>query len=62
MKILTIVSILLLPGALLAGIAGMNVDFKAAQFFVSGLSWAVIVAVIVIAVSTVGFARQRHWI
>ncbi len=61
-KTLTIVSILLLPGALLAGVAGMNVNFKADAFFDSGLFWAVVVAIVVIAFSTLGLARTRRWI
>jgi magnesium transporter len=61
-KILTIVSILLLPGALLAGVAGMNVNFKVDAFFDSGLFWVVVVAIVAIAFSTLGLARTRHWI
>jgi magnesium transporter len=61
-KILTIVSILLLPGALLAGLAGMNVNFKADAFFDSGLFWVVVVAIVAIAFSTLGLARTRRWI
>jgi magnesium transporter len=61
-KILTIVSILLLPGALLAGVAGMNVNLNADAFFDSGLFWLVVVAIVLIAFSTLGLARQRRWL
>jgi hypothetical protein len=34
---------------LLAGVAGMNVNFKADAFFDSGLFWVVVVAIVAIA-------------
>ncbi len=61
-KILTIASILLLPGALLAGIAGMNVNFKLGVFFSSTLFWAVLATIVGIAGVTLGLARYRRWI
>ncbi len=61
-KVLTIASILLLPGALLAGIAGMNVNFKLNVFASSLLFWVVVIAIVSIAVSTLVFARLRRWI
>jgi magnesium transporter len=60
-KILTIASILLLPGALLAGIAGMNVNFKPEVFLDSGLFWMVAATIVAIAAVTFGLARQRRW-
>ena len=61
-KILTIASILLLPGALLAGIAGMNVNFKLDVFFDSTLFWTVSATIVAIAAATLVLARQRRWI
>ncbi len=61
-KVLTLVSILLLPGALLAGIAGMNVNFNAHTFVHSPLFWVVVTAIILIALATLALARLRRWI
>ncbi len=61
-KILTLVSILLLPGALLAGIAGMNVNFKPDVFLNSALFWLVSALVIGIAATSLVVARIRNWI
>ena len=61
-KVLTIVSILLLPGALLAGLAGMNVNFSAQTFETSALFWGVLTAIVVIAITTLGVAHRRRWI
>ena len=62
MKVLTLASILLLPGALLAGVAGMNVNFNAQTFVHSALFWLVVTAIILIALATLAFARLRRWI
>ncbi len=61
-KVLTLASILLLPGALLAGVAGMNVNFKPDAFEDSGLFWVVTATMILIALATLAFARLREWI
>jgi Mg2+ and Co2+ transporter CorA len=61
-KILTLASILLLPGALLAGVAGMNVNFKPTTFLHSGIFWVVVVAIVLTALVTLAFARLRKWI
>jgi Mg2+ and Co2+ transporter CorA len=61
-KVLTLVSILLLPGALMAGIAGMNVNFKPDFFFDSTLFWIVIIAFVVISATSIVLARARKWI
>ncbi|HST19165.1 MAG TPA: CorA family divalent cation transporter [Gaiellaceae bacterium] len=61
-KLLTLVSILLLPGALLAGIAGMNVNFKPEVFVDSGLFWLVIGTLVAITGSSLVLARVRHWV
>ena len=61
-KVLTLASILLLPGALLAGMAGMNVNISAHTFVYSPLFWVVVTAIILIAIATLTFARVRQWI
>ena len=61
-KVLTLVSILLLPGALLAGVAGMNVNLSAGTFPHSPLFWVVVTAIILTAVVTLALARLRRWI
>jgi Mg2+ and Co2+ transporter CorA len=61
-KVLTLASILLLPGALIAAVAGMNVNLNAHTFAASGLFWGVIVAILAIAGTTIALARIRRWI
>ena len=61
-KVLTLASILLLPGALFAGIAGMNLNFSAHTFTHSPLFWGVVAAIILIALTTLALARLRRWI
>ena len=61
-KVLTLASILLLPGALLAGMAGMNVNISAHTFAHSPLFWVVVIAIILIAIATLALARLRQWI
>ena len=60
MKTLTLVSLLLLPGTLLAGILGMN--FKVGLFDYTWLFWAVIALMLVIAAFVLAAARAREWI
>ena len=62
MKILTLASILLLPGALIAGVAGMNVNFDAHTFVRSPVFWVVLTAILTIGLGTLTFARLRRWI
>ena len=62
MKVLTLASILLLPGALIAGVAGMNINFDPQVFVHSSLFWLVVTAIIVIALATLALARLRRWI
>ena len=62
MKILTLASILLLPGALIAGVMGMNINFKPSAFVQSAVFWIATTAIVAIALITLGFARRRHWI
>jgi magnesium transporter len=62
MKVLALASILLLPGALIAGVMGMHVNFKASEFAHSPLFWVVVGAIVLIAAATLGVARIRRWI
>jgi magnesium transporter len=61
-KVLTVASILLLPGAVIAGVLGMNVEYKASVFVHSPVFLVAIAAIVVIAVATLGVARMRRWI
>jgi magnesium transporter len=60
MKVLTLTSVILLPGALIAGVMGMN--FKVGLFDQPWLFWIVIAAIVAIAPVTLGLAKQRKWI
>jgi len=62
MKVLALASILLLPGALIAGLMGMNVNFGANVFAGSELFWIVMALIVLLAVGTLGAARMKHWI
>jgi magnesium transporter len=60
MKVLTLASVLLLPGALIAGILGMN--FKVGLFAHAELFWVTIAVIAGIFLATVGIARAKSWI
>jgi magnesium transporter len=60
MKVLTLASVLLLPGALIAGVMGMN--FEVGIFETAAYFWVVIAIIAVIAVVTLAVARVREWI
>jgi magnesium transporter len=60
MKILTLGSMLLLPGALIAGVMGMN--FKLGVFDTDAYFWVVCGVISALAVATVAAARVRGWI
>jgi magnesium transporter len=59
-KVLTIVTVMLLPASVLGGIMGMN--FQAGLFDHAWLFWVVIGAMVAIAVSLGLAARRRRWI
>jgi magnesium transporter len=60
MKVLTLTSVILLPGALLAGVMGMN--FKVGLFDNPSLFWVVVAVIVAVAPITLGIAKLRSWI
>jgi magnesium transporter len=60
MKVLTLTSVILLPGALIAGVMGMN--FKVGFFESTWLFYIVVGGILAIAAVTVGAAKLRDWI
>jgi magnesium transporter len=60
MKVLTLTSVILLPGALIAGVMGMN--FKVGLFDEPMLFWAVLAVIVLIAPVTIGLAKLWRWI
>ena len=60
MRILTLLSAVLLPGVVLAGIMGMN--FKLGFFDDPSNFWLVLGSMAVFAVAILGIARLRHWL
>ena len=60
MKLLTLVTVILLPASVLAGVMGMN--FKIGLFDWGWMFWAVIGAMLGIAVLVLSVARNRNWI
>jgi Mg2+ and Co2+ transporter CorA len=60
MKVLTLVTVILLPSTVLAGIMGMN--FKVGFFDLAWMFWTVITTMLGIAVLVLAVARGRRWI
>ena len=60
MKVLTLTSVILLPGALIAGVMGMN--FAVGLFEATWLFYVVVAAIIAIAPTAFGIAKLRNWI
>lgn len=60
MKVLTLTSVILLPGALLAGVMGMN--FKVGLFEHTALFWVVVAVIVAVAPFTIAVAKLRDWI
>jgi magnesium transporter len=60
MKVLTLTSVILLPGALIAGVMGMN--FKIGLFEEPMLFWVVVAAIAAIAPVTILLAKKWSWI
>ncbi len=60
MKVLTLASVILLPGTLLAGVMGMNFDVPIFDHPI--LFWVVIAVIVVTAALTIAIAMRRRWI
>jgi len=60
MRLLTLVSVTLLPAAVLAGVMGMN--FQVRLFDNSSLFWVVVAAMVVFMLATVIVAKKRRWV
>ena len=60
MKVLTLVTVVLLPSTVLAGIMGMN--FQVGLFNAVWVFWVVIAAMLSIALLVLSVARSRRWI
>lgn len=60
MKVLTLASVILLPGSLVAGVMGMN--FKVGLFDHPQLFWVVLAVIVGFAPLTVALAKKRGWI
>jgi magnesium transporter len=60
MKVLTLTTVILLPGALIASVMGMN--FKVGFFDEPLLFWVVVAAIAAIAAMTIGLAKLWRWI
>ena len=60
MKVLTLASVILLPGALLAGVMGMN--FKVGLFTNAWGFWVVVAVIVAVAPVTLGIAKRLRWI
>ncbi len=60
MTVLTLASVILLPGALLAAVMGMN--FKVGLFNNTYLFWVVVAVIVSVAPVTLGLAKARDWI
>jgi magnesium transporter len=60
MKLLTLASVLILPGTLIAGVMGMN--FKLGIFETAAYFWLAVAIMLAIGIATLAIARVRHWI
>jgi magnesium transporter len=60
LRVLTVVSVILLPLTLISGIFGMNVHFPG--FETSEGFWAILGLMLAIAAGLVGFFRYKRWL
>ena len=60
MKVLTLASVILLPGALLAGVMGMN--FEIGLFDTPSVFWVVVAVIVAVAPLVLAIAKRRQWI
>lgn len=61
MKVLALATVLLLPGSLIAGLLGMNVDVPLAKDD-PRIFWAVVAVVLALALAILGVAWRRRWL
>ena len=61
MKVLALATVLLLPGSLIAGLLGMNVDVPLPKDGTFSF-WLVVVAIVGLAAAVLAVARARRWI
>ena len=60
LRLLTVISVTLLPLTLVTGIFGMNVDFPG--FGTHEGFWVIVAALLLISAATLGFFRWRRWL
>jgi magnesium transporter len=60
LRVLTVVSVILLPMTLITGVFGMNVHFPG--FGTSAAWWAVVAGMVTLAVSLAAFFRYKRWL
>jgi magnesium transporter len=60
MRILTIISVILLPAIVLAGVMGMN--FRVSFFEDPGLFWITLAIMVGVAAFVLAVARRARWI
>jgi magnesium transporter len=60
MRVLTVISAVLLPSVVLAGVMGMN--FQVGFFSTAGNFYLVLLLMVVMAAAILGLARWRHWL
>ncbi len=60
MKVLTLASVILLPGALVAGVLGMN--FKVGLFETNWIFYVVVALIVALAPLVIVVAKRRDWI
>jgi magnesium transporter len=61
MKVLTLTTVLLLPGSMIAGLLGMNVIVPLNKDDPVSF-WIVVVAIAVLAIAIIAVARARRWL
>jgi len=60
LRVLTVVSVILLPLTLVTGIFGMNVRFPGWE--TSAGFWTIVGVMLAIAIALVGFFRYKRWL
>ena len=60
LRVLTIISVILLPLTLITGIFGMNVDFPG--FGTAAAFWVIVGAMVTAGIAALAFFRLKHWL